>query len=53
MPPTPALPFLLQEKEAKAYLRGFPLDIPNQLYKDDAPFSGFYTSASTLSKSAK
>ena len=28
MPPTPALPFLLREKEAKAYLRGFPLDIP-------------------------
>ena len=28
MPPTLALPFLLREKEAKAYLRGFPLDIP-------------------------
>ena len=42
-----------KEKEAKAYLRGFPLDIPNQLYKDDAPLFCFYTSASTLSKSAK
>ena len=28
MPPTLALPFLLREKEAKAYLRDFPLDIP-------------------------
>lgn len=28
MPPTLALPFLLREKEAKVYLRGFPLDIP-------------------------
>lgn len=36
-----ALPFLLREKEAKAYLRGFPLDIPNQLYKDDAPLFWF------------
>ncbi len=26
--PTPAVPFLLREKEPKAYLRGFPLDIP-------------------------
>ena len=26
--PTPAVPFLLREKELKAYLRGFPLDIP-------------------------
>ena len=31
MPPTLALPFLLREKEAKAYLRGFPLDIPWEL----------------------
>ena len=28
MPPTLALTFLLREKSAKAYLRGFPLDIP-------------------------
>ena len=28
VPPTLALTFLLREKSAKAYLRGFPLDIP-------------------------
>ena len=31
MSPTLALPFLLREKEANAYLRGFPLDIPWEL----------------------